>query len=293
MTAQPAIEIRPPDREGSASRDGRVVGWTEWGDEAGTPVVYCPGAGMAGAFAFGDDVVRALGLRLVCVDRAGLGRSELDPHKSMASWAADVAAALRALDITRPHVVGFSQGAPFAVALAAAGLASRIAIVAGTDELAHPAIRSRLSPDVARMVDAIEADASAFEASFARAVDAEGLLHLVLAMSGPEDRAIFEAPAFAAAYRRSVHAGFARGPAGYVRDVVLATQPWPTPPEQIAVPVSLWYGARDRSPVHSPDLGATLATRFPHVTRWVVPDAGGAILWTHAEAILRDLSGAR
>jgi hypothetical protein len=61
---------------------------------------------------------------------------------------------------------------------------------------------------------------------------------------------------------------------------------WPFEPERIAVPVALWYGARDASPTHSPDSGATLAGRIPGACRTVVPGAGGSLLWTHSRAIL-------
>ena len=62
---------------------------------------------------------------------------------------------------------------------------------------------------------------------------------------------------------------------------------WPFAPEDIEVPVHLWYGARDTSPVHSPDFGASLAERIPGAERHLEPGAGGALLWTHAERILR------
>lgn len=283
------IAIEAPARTGEVLRDGRPVGWAEWGAVDGAPVVFCTGAGMSSSFGFGFAALRELGVRLVCVDRAGLGRSAPDPAKSFASYAADVAAVLSQLGVARPRALGFSQGGPFAVALAAAGVVSRIALVSATDELARASMRPLLVPDIARMVDAIAADAPGFEAAFAANADADGLWALVLGMSAPGDRAIYEQPAFAAAYRRALHEGFAQGAAGYVRDLVLATSPWPTPPEAISLPVQLWYGALDTSPVHSPDMGATLARRFPHATRHVLADEGGALLWTRSRDLLADL----
>ncbi|MFT3770735.1 MAG: hypothetical protein QM820_35375 [Minicystis sp.] len=50
-----------------------------------------------------------------------------------------------------------------------------------------------------------------------------------------------------------------------------------------------WYGALDTSLVHSPDFGASLAGRLLGAQRRVLAEAGGAILWTHAEDILRSL----
>jgi pimeloyl-ACP methyl ester carboxylesterase len=248
---------------------------------------------MTSSFGFGADALASLDVRLICVDRAGLGQSAPDPDKSFESYAGDVEAVLRAEGLTRPPAIGLSQGAPFAVALAGTGLASALAIVAGQDELAHPATRRLLHPDVAGMVAAIEADRAAFEASFASRVDAEGLWKLILGMSAPEDRALYEEPSFAAAYRRSLAEGFAQGPGGYVRDLTLAMSRWSTQPESVTVPVSLWYGERDASPVHSPDFGATLHARFPRATRHAPADEGGSILWTRSGEILRELLEAR
>ena len=82
---------------------------------------------------------------------------------------------------------------------------------------------------------------------------------------------------------------FAQGPDGYARDTLLAMSPWPLDVSSIEVPVDLWYGARDMSPVHSPDHGATLARRIPGARRHVLDEAGGALLWTHGAAVLRSL----
>ncbi len=287
MADAAAPPIAPPI-ERLRRADGRLVGWRAWGPPAGAPVLFCAGAATSSALGFGQDALAPLGVRLICVDRAGLGGSSPDPYKSFARWCDDVAAVLAHLAIAPPPAIGFSQGAPFAVALAAAGLATRLALVAGQDELAHPTVRARLIPPVAAMVDAIAADLAGFEADFATRVDAAGMFELVMAMSGPADRAYYQAPAFAAAYRAALDEGFAQGPGGYVRDVTLAMRPWPAPPEAVAAPVALWYGGADASPVHAPDGGAGLAARFPRATRRLIPDEGGAILWTQARAILAD-----
>ena len=283
------IALAPPARTGEVVTEGRRVGWREWGDVAGAPVLFCTGAGTSSALGFGAGAVRARGVRLVAIDRAGLGLSAPDPDKSFASWSRDVAAVLAALGHARAPVVGFSQGGPFAVALAGAGLASALALVAATDELAHPSMRPRLHADVAGLVAAIAADRAGFEAAFASRVDADGMWQLVRAMSAPEDRAIYDEPAFAAAYRAALEEGFAQGPAGYVRDLVLASSPWPVAPEAIDVRADLWYGARDTSPVHSPDHGATLARRFPRARLHQLAGEGAALLWTRADDILAAL----
>lgn len=285
-----SLSLAFPDRVRHLRLDsGRRVGWSEFGVATGTPVLFCTGAGMTGSLGFGADALRELGVRLICVDRAGLGESSPDPDKTFERHARDVASVLQSEGLVQPSVVGFSQGAPFAVALAGAQLVSAVALVSGQDELAHPPTKLRLAPEVAGMVSAIEADRAGFEAAFTPRVDAEGLWSLVLGMSAPEDRARYSEPAFAEAYRHTLARGFAQGPGGYVRDLTLAMSRWPFPPESISVPVSLWYGRLDTSPVHSPDFGATLGARFPRATVNVLPEERGSLLWTRSGDILRRL----
>ncbi len=59
--------------------------------------------------------------------------------------------------------------------------------------------------------------------------------------------------------------------------------------EDITIPVDLWYGGLDTSTVHSPDFGATLASRLPNASHTVDPEEGGSILATRSGDILAKL----
>jgi pimeloyl-ACP methyl ester carboxylesterase len=118
------------------------------------------------------------------------------------------------------------------------------------------------------------------------------LREMIFASSHEVDLAVYREPGFAAAYAAALDEGFARGSDGYARDTLLAMRRWPFDPSAIRVPVHLWYGRHDRSPVHSPDLGEALARRIPGAVHTIVEDAGGAILWTHGAAILESLIAA-
>ncbi|HYD43492.1 MAG TPA: hypothetical protein VEB43_21865 [Anaeromyxobacter sp.] len=126
-------------------------------------------------------------------------------------------------------------------------------------------------------------------ARFLAGMTPERMWAMVLDGSDPSDRAVYTTPAFEGAYRRALAEAFAQGPGGYVRDTLLAMSRWPFDPGAVRVPVDLWYGARDTSPVHSPDHGATLASRLSPARRTVLPDAGGALLWTHGREVLERL----
>ncbi|HEX2191519.1 MAG TPA: alpha/beta hydrolase [Longimicrobiaceae bacterium] len=289
---QDLVAVPPPERQESISLpDGRILAWSEWGPPDGVPVLFCTGAAMSGSLGFGAGDLAELAVRLLAIDRPGLGRSDPHPGKTLSTWAEDVRELVRARELGTPLAVGFSQGAPFALALAGRGVVRALALVSAQDQLSHPRVEPLLPPEVAGMVAAVRRDPTGFERGFAQVATPDGLWKLIVEMSGEPDRALYLSPGFGAAFGRALREGFVQGPEGYARDLVLALGPWPVEPERVAAPVDLWFGARDTSTVHSPDLGATLAARLPHATRIVDPEAGGSILWTRSRDILARLLG--
>ncbi|BAY07799.1 putative alpha/beta hydrolase [Calothrix sp. NIES-2098] len=270
-------------------QDGRILAWSEWGDVDGVPVLFCPGAGMSGWLGFGAQDLPDLGLKLLAIDRPGLGLSDAHPHKTLSSWVDDTRELIQCHNLDNVLAVGFSQGAPFAFALAGESLVKAIAIVSGQDELIHPHIKPLLHPDVAGMIAAVQQDPVEFEQQFSQMATPEGLWRLIIGMSGECDRRLYDSETFGKAYQQALQEGFSQGAQGYVRDLVNTFSSWPVKLENITVPVDLWYGGADTSTVHSPDFGATLASRLPNASHTVDPEAGGSILWTRSRDILTKL----
>src|SRR5690606_36793939 len=200
-------------------------------------------------------------LRLRTLGRPGMGGSDVHPERTLASTAADYRAFVTGVlgaGVTLP-VVANSQGSVFGLAAAAAGWVSRLVLVSPADEVAHPDVQAQVPEDAARLAQ-LAADDPDEAARILGAFTADAMAELPL-------------------YRRSLAEGFANDGAGYVRDTLIAMQPWPLRLGDVRCPVTILFGARDRS--HSPDHGRTLADRIPDAVRQIVPDAGGALLWTH------------
>ncbi|MEU5988675.1 alpha/beta hydrolase [Spirillospora sp. NPDC047418] len=281
------VHVDDPVRLGEVRlADGRSLGWAEWGPPDGVPVLLCPGAATSRWLGFGAGVVEAVGVRLVSVDRPGLGVSTPAPGRTLSDFAGDMRRFCALRGLANPAVVANSQGAPFAIACAEAGVASAMAVVSGADEVSAPQFASVLPADLRGLVDRAASDPDGAEEFFA-GFTAEAMWNMVMAASPECDLAVYREPDFAAAYRRALDEGFAQGAAGYARDTVLAMGNWPFDFDKIGVPVDIWYGEHDTS--HSPDHGALLATRMTTAQRNVVPGIGGALLWTHAEPILTSL----
>ena len=67
--------------------DGRTLGYDEFGDPAGTPVIFLHGFGSSRVVRHPDDAIAAqLGIRMLAVDRPGIGLSTGRPGRRLLDW---------------------------------------------------------------------------------------------------------------------------------------------------------------------------------------------------------------
>ena len=103
-------------------RSGRVISFSEVGDPEGAAVFICVGMGLTRfVTAFYDDLATTLRLRLITVDRPGVGGSEPYPVNDRSrplSWPDDVLAICQHLGISSFSLLAHSAGAIYALATA-------------------------------------------------------------------------------------------------------------------------------------------------------------------------------
>src|SRR5919106_2686580 len=109
---------------------GRRVGYAEFGDPGGKPVLAIHGTpGSRFMFARTDRAARARGLRIIAPERPGYGLSDYCHAGSLARLAADAVALADALGLDRFAVLGVSGGGPHAL-VAASAMLDRVALLA-------------------------------------------------------------------------------------------------------------------------------------------------------------------
>jgi pimeloyl-ACP methyl ester carboxylesterase len=100
--------------------EGRVVGYAEYGDPGGEPMVVfhgTPGSSLLGGLL--DAVASDRGVRLLVLSRPGYGPSTHWPGRTLADTGAFVAPVLADAGVDRARFVGFSGGGPHALAVGA------------------------------------------------------------------------------------------------------------------------------------------------------------------------------
>lgn len=111
----------PPNREGVVRLGRRRrLGWAEYGDPDGRLVLWCHGTPGARRQvpASGRRAAERLGLRIVCVERPGIGSSTGHRYERFAEFGPDAGAVADELGHDRFAVIGLSGGGPYALAAA-------------------------------------------------------------------------------------------------------------------------------------------------------------------------------
>ncbi|MGE5221452.1 MAG: alpha/beta fold hydrolase [Omnitrophica WOR_2 bacterium] len=132
-------------------KDGRQVGYAEYGDPGGFPVFGFHGLpGTRLMMKVWDSIAQAAGARLIAPDRPGYGLSSPHPKGNLATYPLDIAEMADAMSLERFSVAGVSGGGPFALACAHE-LPERLmaaAVVSGIGPLSQPgSMRDMIAPN--------------------------------------------------------------------------------------------------------------------------------------------------
>jgi pimeloyl-ACP methyl ester carboxylesterase len=221
--------------------DGRQLGYAEYGDPNGLPVVsnhggLCSRLDIAPA----DETARRLHVRVIAPDRPGVGLSGRRAGRTLKDWPDDVAELADQLGLARFAVVGWSLGGEFAAVVARRfpQRVTRLGLVASTIPREWPEAAAGLNP-----IDA-------FLLRFSRratVVDRITFRAMAEAASRSPERFGKRSGAPPGA-RLAVSRAMAEGlhdTRGALAEYEIYDRPWGFEPADIAVPTHLWQGTAD------------------------------------------------
>jgi pimeloyl-ACP methyl ester carboxylesterase len=286
---KPSIETAPRIDDVIVLPDGRSLAYAEFGDPDGRPVLFFHGTPGYRLNPWTTDAeLRSVGVRLIALDRPGVGRSTPQPHRLLLDWPEDVRKLADALELERFAVVGFSNGGPHAVACAykLGPRVSGTALVAPMPPLDEPGALKRIGvprwyyPLARRAPWALRALFSALASLAGR--DARRTERILLSDMSEPDRQLFAQPGLAGRLGADLAGAGSRG---VVDDERLMPLPWGFEPAQVESPVRLWLGKRDELvPAH---VWLEQSKGFPDCNTTVVPGAGHFVIAEHMLEIIR------
>jgi pimeloyl-ACP methyl ester carboxylesterase len=279
-------------------RDGRWLGYSEYGDPMGTPIISLHGNPGSRLTHYPDDAVaRAMGARIIALDRPGYGLSTFQRGRRLVDLADDVAALADALGVARFAVMGGSGGGPYAAACAwrLPARVTRLALLSSVAPLDVPGATAGMSRQNRRSFWAARhlpwpLLRAAYALQARLIVRDPALLIEQLSRVLPEpDLAALARPDVHAMTSASVREAFRQGGRGMAWDSVLLARPWGFALGEIAVPAALWHGERDvLAPIA---MGRYLARAIPGCRATFLPGEGHLLLYAHWPEVLTWLLG--
>jgi pimeloyl-ACP methyl ester carboxylesterase len=315
--------IELPRLEGDSPGLPRRVKVTTWGaplDKARCAVVYAGGAPSSAeepalhSVGAGRDVYLERGIHLVAIDKPGMGGSAFNrAFEIRRDYPTVVARVTQLLGIRRYGMVGISNGGPWLMAAlcaretetARSGVVAA-AMVVGVSDVWASGYCSWRHPS-----GCLEGAFNSLPLAVGGPLIRAGLGCASWLLFGPvggyQRLAVgpYKGQEAAMLVRKVLEDGGADWGRGFALDAQQGLSPVYARPRhdgdeasgeelsadtayrRIAVPVALWYGARDSTvPLYTAEW---LAERIPSCTRHYLPEAGHGLYADHAEAVLDDL----
>lgn len=248
--------VTPPRLEGTITvAPGRRLGFAEFGIPGGRPVVWLHGT--PGARRQIPEEARRLapelGLRLIGVDRPGIGSSTPHRYHDLLGFTEDLATLADGLGVGEMALVGLSGGGPYALAagyaldhrVVAVAVLGGVAPTTGPDAIGGGlvALGSRLAPLVS-ITQVPTGVALTTAVRLARPI-ASPALDVYARLSPAGDRALLRRPEFKAMFLDDLLHGSRRQLSAPLADVLLFTRDWGFQLADVTRPVRWWHGDAD------------------------------------------------
>ncbi len=261
--------------------DGRTLGYAEYGQASGDALLYF-GTSRLEARLLTDAAERA-GIRLIGLDRPGMGLSDFQPGRRLLDWPRDTVDLADRLQIDRFAVVGVSAGGPHALACAHAI----------PDRLTACGIVSGVGPLLLRFYKRVPWILNSMMwlmSGFFRDADRAGKSLTRFTQGWPEsDRNTLLVPGVCELWAASLAESFRQGSRGMSYDSVLvAGRHWGFDLADIKLPrLFLWHGDLDEDvPV---SMGRTVAEKLRGCTARFYPEGHLSVIVNHRDEIVTAL----
>jgi len=303
LLAQRATGLRhapdPPQRDRLIRlADGRRLGYAEYGDPRGRPILFFHGLGTSRVICPPDDeLARDLSVRLISVDRPGIGLSDARPGRRLLDWPADVAQLADRLGLGRFAVVGWSGGGAYAAAcgfmladrLRLVGLVSTPAPISGVPRADYLRRFDRTAAHAARRAPWM-IRLALWHWGRPQRRDPERFFEESVADMCAADQEVLADPSLRALMIANSSELYRKGGRGLYDEALALARRWGFRPAEIRAPVQLWHGARDETvPV---SMARYLARTIPDCRAIIYPDEGHHVLYRRWPEILTALARA-
>jgi pimeloyl-ACP methyl ester carboxylesterase len=236
-------------------KDHRILGFAEYGDPKGFPIIYFHG-GQESRYssAFMDKIAKELKIRIISPERPGIGLSTYQENRRFSDWGTDVSELVDSLSLETFSLLGLSGGAPHLLScLLSNGLKiHNSAIVSGTTPYDYKGtLKGMWFPVKAIHWLAAKRDDKQL-CKFIRNDFIELSKHPEKRMKQflnylpkPDRKLLSQNPEFGWGFIKGSLESYSQGIEGVVQEWKLYVSDWGLDLHKIKKHVQLWYGAKD------------------------------------------------
>jgi pimeloyl-ACP methyl ester carboxylesterase len=273
-------DIARPRLEGSvAVRDGRRLSFAEFGTPTGAAIFWLHGTpgGRRQIPVEAREYAEANDVRIIGVDRPGIGTSTPHLYDDVLDWTGDLALLADNLGVDTMRVIGLSGGGPYALAAGVAmpdrvhgiGVLGGVAPTVGPDAIRGGLVE--VAPYVAPIVGATRIPLSYALAAAIRVIKPlAGIgIDTYAAVQPRGDKELLGRPEFKAMFLDDLIHGARFQVGAPLADILLFTRDWGFVAADVKVPVRWWHGDADHIIPYAH--GVHMAERLPDAQFSTIP----------------------
>ena len=274
------LSIARPKLEGNvAVSDDRQISFAEFGDPQGRAIFWLHGTPGARRQIPVEArlYTEQQGIRLIGVDRPGIGSSTTHQYGTVADFAYDLCTIADVLGIDKMAVVGLSGGGPYTLGCAAVmpdrvlgvGVLGGVAPTVGPDAIAGGMMRlgSLVAPAIPFVGLPLRLAAVTF-VQLLRPV-APTALEIYARISPEGDRRVLARPEFKAMFLDDLLNGGRKQLSAPFADIVVFARDWGFRLDEVKVPVRWWHGDVDHIIPYAH--GQHVVSRLPDAELYTLP----------------------
>ena len=281
--------------------DGRRLGYDEYGSSDGKSLFYfhgSPSSRVESMLFISEELLLSLNVRLIAVDRPGMGLSDFQTNRRILDWSQDVIALVNHLDMERFSILAYSLGGPYGLAcgFAIPQHLHKVGVVSGAALFTESELMNNINKGTRQFLT-MPREKPWLSRLFLwimlgvipRIAPKKFIAQAISLLPKPDHAIIANNPTFQKGFINMLHEAMKQGTRGAFHESLLTVTDWGFHLQDIHMPVMLWHGDADQNiPVEMAHFAAKV---IPKCEAKFFPNEGHLSLFKkNAEEIIRSIS---
>jgi pimeloyl-ACP methyl ester carboxylesterase len=280
--------------------DGRRLGYDERGPSNGKPLFYfhgSPSSRIESTLYVSEESLQSLNVRLIAVDRPGMGLSDFQPNRRLLDWSQDVLALADHLKIERFAILAYSLGGPYGLTCAHVihNRLTKVGIVSGAAMFTEPELLKNINEGTHRFLNMPRENPLASRLFLGmvlgvmpRIAPNKFIAQANSFLPAPDREIVLPDTEFQMGFIRMVREAMRQGTRGAFHESLLTITDRGFRLQDIQMPILLWHGESDQNiPV---EMARYTESAIPKCEAEFYANEGHLSLFKkHAEKIIRKL----